>query len=290
MVNVASIPKLSPFRYPGGKTWLVPYLRRWLSPQVRQKLGFVPTHPTHLIEPFVGGGIISLTASAENFVDHVTMVEIDADVAAVWQTVLHEDDWAWLAHKIITFDLTHENVKSLLVQTNLTCKENAFRTIVRNRVNRGGILAEGVGLLKQGENGKGIKSRWYPSTLERRIQKIVKMRERITFILGDGIDVLRENVNHTDAVFFIDPPYTIAGKKAGERLYRHFKINHEELFRIVRNLRGDFLMTYDDVEEVRELTRLYNFDTRTVPTKNTHNAHSNELLIGPNLSWLPSTK
>ncbi len=49
-------------------------------------------------------------------------------------------------------------------------------------------------------------------------------------------------------------------------------------------------MTYDDVEEVRELARLYNFDTRTVPTKNTHNAHSNELLIGPNLSWLPSTK
>ena len=31
IVNVASVPQRSPFRYPGGKTWLVPRLRRWLS-------------------------------------------------------------------------------------------------------------------------------------------------------------------------------------------------------------------------------------------------------------------
>ncbi|MBN2594284.1 MAG: hypothetical protein JXA81_12320, partial [Sedimentisphaerales bacterium] len=31
VVNVASVPLRSPFRYPGGKTWLVPYVRQWLS-------------------------------------------------------------------------------------------------------------------------------------------------------------------------------------------------------------------------------------------------------------------
>lgn len=30
-VNVASVPQRSPFRYPGGKTWLVPYVRDWLA-------------------------------------------------------------------------------------------------------------------------------------------------------------------------------------------------------------------------------------------------------------------
>ena len=30
-VNVASVPQRSPFRYPGGKTWLVPHIRRWLG-------------------------------------------------------------------------------------------------------------------------------------------------------------------------------------------------------------------------------------------------------------------
>ena len=33
IVNVASIPQRSPFRYPGGKTWFVPRLRKWLNSQ-----------------------------------------------------------------------------------------------------------------------------------------------------------------------------------------------------------------------------------------------------------------
>jgi DNA adenine methylase len=28
IVNVASVPQRSPFRYPGGKTWLVPIVRQ----------------------------------------------------------------------------------------------------------------------------------------------------------------------------------------------------------------------------------------------------------------------
>ena len=31
IINVASVPQRSPFRYPGGKTWLIPTVRRWLK-------------------------------------------------------------------------------------------------------------------------------------------------------------------------------------------------------------------------------------------------------------------
>ena len=48
IINVASIPQRSPFRYPGGKTWLVPYIRQWLSS--------LPARPHEFIEPFAGGG------------------------------------------------------------------------------------------------------------------------------------------------------------------------------------------------------------------------------------------
>src|SRR5579885_1348916 len=85
IVNVASVPQRSPFRYPGGKTWLVPYVRRWL-------LSTQHLHPrTLFIEPFAGGGIISLTVVAERLAEHVVMVELDADVAAVWQTALDKE-------------------------------------------------------------------------------------------------------------------------------------------------------------------------------------------------------
>lgn len=286
IVNVASVPQRSPFRYPGGKTWLVPYLRQWLSPQIRQQLGLMPIHPVHLIEPFAGGGIVSLTAAAENLTDHVTMVEIDEDVAAVWQTLLDGENWKWITKKIETFDLTRENVENLLANTNLTPRERAFRTIVRNRINRGGILAPGAGSIKNGENGKGIKSRWYPDTLKKRIRNIANIREHIDFIRDDGLNILKENVNHTETVFFIDPPYTAGGKKAGSRLYKYSELNHEELFEIASRLRGDFLMTYDNVDDIQILAQHYNFDIHAVPMKNTHHARMTELLIARNLNWL----
>jgi len=47
-VNVASAPQRSPFRYPGGKTWLIPVFRKWMRQfDARQAL---------FIEPFAGAG------------------------------------------------------------------------------------------------------------------------------------------------------------------------------------------------------------------------------------------
>ncbi|MGH2496043.1 MAG: DNA adenine methylase [Ktedonobacteraceae bacterium] len=286
VVNVASVPQLSPFRYPGGKTWLVPYIRHWLSSSIRQQNKLSPIRPTELIEPFAGGGIIGLTAAAENLSDLVTMVEIDEDVAAVWQTIFHEDRWQWLARAIVSFDLTGENIESFFTRSDLTLQEWALKTIVRNRVNRGGILAQGAGRIKNGEAGKGIRSRWYPVTLAKRIQHIALLRPHITFIHGDGMQILKQSVDRTDAVFFIDPPYTVAGKKAGNRLYTYSEVDHRILFELAGKLKGDFLMTYDDTDEVRSLAHLHNFDVQAIAMKSTHHARMQELLIGKNLNWL----
>src|SRR5436309_7579954 len=64
-VNVASVPQRSPFRYPGGKTWLVPYVRSWLTSRA------APV--SLLIEPFAGGGIAGLTAGFERLASHVIL-------------------------------------------------------------------------------------------------------------------------------------------------------------------------------------------------------------------------
>ena len=276
IVNVAMVPQRSPFRYPGGKTWLIPRIREWLAS--------LPTPPTEFIEPFVGGGIISLTVAFERLAQHVIMVELDDQVAAVWQTILNGDG-QWLAERIATFDLTAESVTAVLTSMPGSVQEQAFQTILKNRVNRGGILAPGAGKVKNGENGKGLKSRWYPQTLKQRILDIVSIRERITFIAGNGLVVLRQYAHRPDAVFFIDPPYTAAGKRAGSRLYTHSELDHDELFHIVSTVAGDFLMTYDDAEELHELARRYGFDTQLIAMKNTHHAQMTELLIGRNLDW-----
>src|SRR5207253_5871071 len=102
------------------------------------------------------------------------------------KTILHGNA-GWLARRIEQFELTSESVREELERQNPRAKERAFATILRNRVQRGGIMAPGAGLIKNGENGRGILSRWYPETLSKRIRSIGKAKNLFTFIEGDGI-------------------------------------------------------------------------------------------------------
>lgn len=277
IVNVASVPFRSLFRYPGGKTWLVPRIRQWILS--------LPSTPDIFYEPFVGGGIVGLSIAFENLAKHVTFVELDKQVASVWKTIIYEDG-EWLANRIETFDFSLENVNEVLDRAKLNTQELAFQTIIKNRVNHGGILAPGAGKIKNGENGKGIASRWYPETLSKRIRKIIKIRERLTFIEGDGLNEIRRNLHETGMVWFIDPPYTAGGKSAGSRLYTHSDLDHGELFTLCSKLSGDFLMTYSNDKTTQNLANRHEFVIQEIAMKNTHHAKMTELLVGRNLDWL----
>ncbi|MCL6431461.1 MAG: DNA adenine methylase [Anaerolineae bacterium] len=273
VVNVSTVPQRSPFRYPGGKTWLVPHIRLWLRS--------LSCRPAELVEPFAGGAIVSLTAVFENLVDRATLVELDEQVAAVWQTILSEDGTR-LAEDVARFTVSAEAIRDLLARSQNSLYDLAFATLVRNRVQRGGILAPGASLMKSGENGRGLASRWYPQTLRKRILAIAAMRERIRFVHADGVAYLRGHACRRDVVYFIDPPYTVAGR----RLYTHFEVDHDQLFAIAATLVGDFLMTYDNTPEVRWLAEKHGFQTTEIAMMNTHNATKTELLIGRDLHWL----
>lgn len=271
VINVASVPQRSPFRYPGGKTWLVPTARKWFAQADADSL---------MIEPFAGGGIIALTAVAEHYFDHVTMVELDEDVAAAWETILSEN-CQWLIRQILSFKVTGDNINTAVAHADEGIKERGFATIVRNRTNHGGILAKGSGMIKMGENGRGLSSRWYPSTLAKRIVDIHKMRDRITFIHGDAFEAMEKHLNDENCFFFIDPPYTLAGR----RLYSHFEVDHRKIFELASQMSGHFLLTYDDTLEVREWAEGFGLPYLTIPMQTTHLITKNELLISDTFEW-----
>ena len=263
VVNVASVPHRSPFRYPGGKTWLVPHVRRWLS-SVRR--------PAEFAEPFAGGGIVGLSVLFEGLADRLTLVELDPDIAAVWKTILNGKGTA-LAERIVEFQVSETAVRRILAARHRALLDRAFAAIIRNRMQRGGIMAPGAALMKNGENGKGLLSRWYPATLKRRILDIVERKEQLCFCHGDGIEFLRQKAHRTDIAYLIDPPYTVAGR----RLYAHSDIDHDELFAVAATLKGEFLMTYDNAAPVVELARKHGFKTQEIAMKNTHHAVMSEL-------------
>lgn len=275
-VNVSKVKHRSVFRYPGGKTWLVPTVRRWLNAYGKK--------PKFFIEPFLGGGIVSLSVAFEDLAEEIIGSELDADIAAVWLTLFGEEA-EWLSKKIRRFVLTGSSVSYWKKRSELSRRQRAFRTILLNRVNRGGILTSSAGLIKQGENGKGLVSRWYPNTLSTRIKDIDTIKKKMVFISGDGIELIRKYKRRKDAVFFIDPPYTVGQPKAGERLYNHFNINHEILFKLLSSIKGDFLMTYADSKEIRTLARAYKFEVKSIAMKTTHHSETKELLISKSLRW-----
>lgn len=268
-VNVATVPQRSPLRYPGGKTWLIPHIRKWLADSDLRLL----------IEPFAGGGIVSLTAVMEDLVERAVMIEIDQDVAAFWKSALNPGES--LADKVLDFALTRDAVSRLESETPQNVAEHGFRTLVLNRTRNSGILAPGASLIRHGENRKGITSRWYPETLARRLRKIASVSDRITFHEEDGMTLLEPMLRKwgNQAAVFVDPPYTAGGKRAGVRLYSHNHVDHGRLFEILKRTDANFLMTCDGASEIVDMIQRHGFHAVTVMMKNSHHNRMKELVI-----------
>ena len=126
----------------------------------------------------------------------------------------------------------------------------------------------------------------YPETIAKRISAIASVSSKIEFYHADAFDILDKYKSAKNMVFFIDPPYTAGGKRAGSRLYNHSFVDHSRLFSLAKEMEGDFLMTYDNAVEVQKMADEYGFETRAIPMKNTHHAELDELLVGKNFQWM----
>jgi len=231
-----------------------------------------------IVEPFVGGGIVSLTAVMEGLAERAVMVEIDRDVAAFWRAALEHGDQ--LVQRVVSFTPDRASVEHLTFEAPMDVLDHGFRTLILNRTRRGGVLAPGASLTKLGENGNGITSRWYPDTLARRLQDIAAYSERLLFCEGDGVDMLEVLADKTDVRLFVDPPYTASGgKRAGTRLYKHNVVDHARIFGALAESGADFLMTYDCSSEIESLVQAHGFEAAVVEMKNTHHARVPELVI-----------
>lgn len=261
------------FRYPGGKSWFTPFLLRYLD-----------AHPTGLfVEPFAGGASLSAAVLTHTRAD-VWLNELDEDVAAVHE-VTFGDQAPALARRILDFDLTLDAAQAVLNSDPRSTLDRAFRTILKNRVNRGGILAPRAGLVRLGENGRGLKQRWYAQTLADRIGALHAARHRVRVTRLDALTLLEQTPFPSGAALFIDPPYTAGHKSAGRRLYRHHQLDHARLFRACAALTAPWLMTHEHDETVMALAWTHHLPWRTVTMTSGHNVTARELVVAPDFAW-----
>ena len=250
---------LSPFRYPGGKSGLRPKVINWI-----QNLGY---RVEHFVEPFAGGSSVGLAVA-----------ELDTDVAAVWNVILNGQGNAFAA-KIRNFRLTKASARKTLDANVRSPLSRAFRCLLQNRISRGGVMAPGAGVLKYGEAGRGIRSRWYPETLADRIEAIHAIRHKLTFVEGDGLEILRKFSSTPQTAAFVDPPYVVAGRGAGLRLYRHHEVDYEELFEAIQIFRGPMIITYHRSEIVAREAKAAGIKCCTVNMHTAHDVAKRQLIL-----------
>lgn len=223
------------YRYSGGKSRALKFLKPFLE---------IP-HKEYR-EPFIGGGSIFLF---KNKVEKNWINDYDYDVFCAWLAKKECPD------KVIEYMTkytppTLENWHE--VKNNITDELSwrGFRTIFLNRTNFNGMLHLcPIGGMKQTGKWK-VDVCW---NLDKQIQKIKLIHEKLKDVKITGID-FEEIIKQPgeDVLLVLDPPYILKSEnnlyKTGMSLEDHKRLR-DLLFETPHN----FLLTYKDCKEVREL-------------------------------------
>ena len=229
------------------------------------------------VEPFAGGANVGLAMLLEGYAKYLHLAEVDTDVAAFWETVTRHPDW--LVEQILYFPQKRQVLLEVMRLKDLSIREKGFVTLLRNRTARGGVIGSTGGLLRRGENGNGVFSRWYPDTLAKRVEAIKSKLGSITFSPNDGFELIEKLAPSSSSVLFLDPPYSYAKTSAGHRLYGHSDVSFERLIDVCRVAKARYVLCYEDSDVVRRAAATIGAICRTVKVRNSHNALTKEVII-----------
>jgi DNA adenine methylase len=136
--------------------------------------------------------------------------------------------------------------------------ELGFATFYLNRTNRSGIIKKGsvIGGLDQTGKWK-IDARFNREELAERVQRVASYSDQIRLYNQDAVIFLAEISSKLPGKSFIyaDPPYY----EKGNRLYENFYVHEDHILvaRILKKLRIPWIVSYDDVLEIREIYSAY---------------------------------
>jgi len=241
----------SPLRYPGGKSKISKYIQTLVEIN-KLKDGVY-------IEPFAGGAGLALNLLYNEYFSRIILNDLSKPIYSFWYSVIdYNEEFCDLIRN------TPVNMREWKKQKEIQNKNNVnnilelgFSTFFLNRTNRSGILNGGViGGFKQSGQWK-INARYNKEELIKRIQLISQYENRIEIYNLEAMDFIDEiSKKMTEkTLFFIDPPYYNKGKYLYDNYY---KIDdHKKLYEIISHLDSNWIVTYDDCEEVASTYKNY---------------------------------
>ncbi|WP_285046319.1 DNA adenine methylase [Lactococcus petauri] len=277
------MPKISsPFRYPGGKSQLYPYIKHLLE--------INNVHGTY-IEPFAGGAGVAIELLLQGDVERIIINDYDKSIYSAWYAILNHTKK--LIQKIketpVSFE-EWENQRNIFLENknNQNSFEGGFATLYLNRTNVSGIITGGpIG----GKNQTGkykIDARFNKNELIRKISLIHEKKNQIILTRKDAnqlIPYIKDNFSTDNTFIFFDPPYYAQGKN----LYKSF-IDSKEHYKLFKNIESmnDFkwIVTYDIAYEIQSIYKpvKQKFTYTLNYTANNRRKASEFLFASPNLT------
>lgn len=228
----------SPLRYPGGKNCIFQFVSNIF-------------YENHLIginyaEPYAGGAGLALRLLFEGYVNHIYINDLDKSIYAFWDSVINRtDDFCeWIQNVDVSISNWNKYKEMQNHSYELDYFDLAKSTFFLNRTNISGIIKGGV-IGGQDQKGKyKIDVRFKKQDLTNRIQKIARIKNRITISNLDGLAFINKLNKKKEEIFvYLDPPYYLKGAE----LYMNFcsDKDHRKLSQQVRKMHKTWMVSYD---------------------------------------------
>lgn len=240
----------SPLRYPGGKSTL--------TGVTGQILQLNELHRGHYAEPYAGGCGLALSLLFGGHVGYLHLNDADPAVCAFWDAVLTRN--GEMVERVrkspVTMEEWHRQRAIYREGPATDPLDLGFSLFFLNRTNRSGVINGGGVIGGQNQDGAyKLDCRWNREDLAERIERVGKYSARIKFHRMDAEDFMR----HVDAdlparsLIFVDPPYFAKGAD----LYANYYApeDHARVRRTIASLTKPWLVTYDDVPDIRRIWR-----------------------------------
>lgn len=236
--------RLSPLRYPGGKSRLIDFMYHEV----------IQSNKKTLYSPFAGGASVELALLEANIVDHIVLNDLDKHLINFYNIAFYST--AQLINQIENNSLTiklyeraHRAVNSDFNDlANIPKEKLAFYYLINNRCSFSGIYNAGR---MGGKNGtlKALSSRWNPKNMISRLEKLNQMSNSVTITNQPYQAYIEKFAWDENGLFIIDPPYI----EKAQDLYRHaFDLDeHQTLFTYLSSFwhshpASDFFIFYDE--------------------------------------------
>ena len=250
----------TPIRYAGGKSKAYNI--------ITQKLPTMPL-PEKIISPFMGGGSLESRWASELGVSVIGYDIFDA-LTNFWNVLLTDSDD--LANKLASLSPTKEQykeIKEILIQWDYT--QEMLSEWKTNHYKRDAITLDNLTAaayyyynhnLSYGPMYLGWMSKIYEDQdkWNKKIQMIKEYKNpKLQVCKGSFDEVIP---NHENDFLYLDPPYYLKKDKDNKMLkgmypncnidVHHKGFNHELLRDLLHNHKGNFILSYNDCETIRE--------------------------------------